>query len=758
MVNSSTVRKRAIQIATLAVLLSSLGVAQTAALSLSSGSGSPGNIVSLTLSLTGSGGQPAAVQWTLPYSATDISALSFSAGAMATAAGKSISCNSTAGSPTCVVWGMNSNTIANGPLANITLTLSSSTKNSSTAISVTNAASATAGGLAMTTSATGTSVSITQPTNTVTGVVCTPDAVIPPAGSTCQVIISPAAPSAGVSVTIGSSSGNVIEPTSLTIPSGATVSSFSLTTTSVSSPTTAQITATLGSSSASFPLLLLTQPTSNGLAVDVTISQNSPSSGATVTSPSFSTAKANELLLAFVATGGSAPVTAASVNGAGLTWALVGRTNLQKGTAEIWRAFSPSALSNVVVTANLSSSVLSSLTVMSFTGADPGGSNGAGAIGATASTSGSSGVPTASLVTTRDGSWVIGVGNDVTSATARVAGPYQWIVNQYTPSGNTYWVQEQVNPTPNSGTIVTINDTNPAADAYNLTTAEVLPVSACVVAMVPQNRSFTTGGGSSNVVVADGPGCNWTATTDSPAWITLNGNSGTGNGSFSYNVAGNVGETRMGTVTIGSTSFKVMEGGTTQIFTDVPTGTQYFDYITQMYETGITAGCQASPLMYCPSTAVTREQMATFVVSALDHLNHAGGQIPPVYTLTPYFQDVPATDPLFPYVQRLADLGVTNGCQASPPLFCPTQAIPQGQMAKFMIVGWMKVNNLSTFTYSQTPYFTDVPPTDMFFSYIQKMMDMQFWTGCGSGQYCESSSVTRAQMAPLIMRSLEGAP
>jgi len=39
-----------------------------------------------------------------------------------------------------------------------------------------------------------------------------------------------------------------------------------------------------------------------------------------------------------------------SVAGGSLTWVLVQRTNTQSGTAEIWRAFAPTALTNVTVT------------------------------------------------------------------------------------------------------------------------------------------------------------------------------------------------------------------------------------------------------------------------------------------------------------------------------------------------------------------------------------------------------------------------
>ena len=54
------------------------------------------------------------------------------------------------------------------------------------------------------------------------------------------------------------------------------------------------------------------------------------------------------------------------------------------------------------------------------------------------------------------------------------------MVHQYlTPVGDTYWVQRQNSITPVSGTLVTINDTAPTTDRYNLSIAEILaPASA----------------------------------------------------------------------------------------------------------------------------------------------------------------------------------------------------------------------------------------------------------------------------------------
>jgi hypothetical protein len=217
-------------------------------------------------------------------------------------------------------------------------------------------------------------------------------------------------------------------------------------------------------------------PPPGPIAIDATIWRDQLTSP--ITTPAFSTTSGNELLLAFVATDylSGANTTVTGVSGGGLTWALVRRTNVQGGTAEIWRTFAPAALSNVTVTATLSQNVTASLTVMSFKGVDTTGTNGLGAIGATGSGNSGQGAPIASLVTTRNGSWVVGFGNDYDNAISRTPGATQVVVHQYlAPVGDTYWVQRQNMPTANSGTTITINDTAPTTDRYNLTICEVLP-------------------------------------------------------------------------------------------------------------------------------------------------------------------------------------------------------------------------------------------------------------------------------------------
>ncbi len=218
------------------------------------------------------------------------------------------------------------------------------------------------------------------------------------------------------------------------------------------------------------------------ITIDATVSEDRSTSSNTIAVSALSTASGNELILALIATGAitgqredSGHVMVTGVSGGGLTWVLVNRTRVQTGTAEIWRAFASATLKGVSITATLSADAPASMTVMSFAGVNTTGTNGSGAIGATESGDSSSGTPHATLITTHSNSLVVGVGTDTRSATARTVGSGQALVHQYLASvSDTYWVQRMSSATAASGSSVTISDTAPTSDPYNLSIAEIL--------------------------------------------------------------------------------------------------------------------------------------------------------------------------------------------------------------------------------------------------------------------------------------------
>jgi hypothetical protein len=211
---------------------------------------------------------------------------------------------------------------------------------------------------------------------------------------------------------------------------------------------------------------------SAGITLDAEVVTHQASGGTTISSPPFTTTGAGEVILVFLASDGANPgFSFSAVSGGGLSWRLRQRSNGQLGTSEVWQAVAPSPLSSVVVTATRAMGAFQGLMVVqSFKGADT------TIDGAVASSSSPSGAPTVSLTTTRAGSQVWGVGNDFDRAVARTVGGAQTKVDEFlSPSGDTLWVQRRTNPSAAAGVVVTISDTAPTGDRYNLAAIEILP-------------------------------------------------------------------------------------------------------------------------------------------------------------------------------------------------------------------------------------------------------------------------------------------
>jgi hypothetical protein len=113
------------------------------------------------------------------------------------------------------------------------------------------------------------------------------------------------------------------------------------------------------------------------------------------------------------------------------------------------------------------------------------------------------------------------------------------------------------------------------------------------------------------------------------------------------------------------------------VFTDVSTGTMFAPWMEQFYAEGIIDPCGTSPLAYCPSNPVSRAEMAELLLRA----EHGSSYAPPAPT--GIFTDVPVSDPMAGFIERLAAEGITSGCGAG--VYCPTLSNTRGEMAVFLV-------------------------------------------------------------------------
>ena len=144
----------------------------------------------------------------------------------------------------------------------------------------------------------------------------------------------------------------------------------------------------------------------------------------------------------------------------------VAQENSVRGDVEVWEA-NAGTLSTVSVTATAAVSGFPiAQTEVAYKNAT--------GIGARGTFSSASGAPTGTITTTQAKSHVWAVGFDPRTATSRTVGAGQRLANQVKAHSTTSWVQTTTTPTLAAGTSVTINDTAPTTDPYDLILVEIL--------------------------------------------------------------------------------------------------------------------------------------------------------------------------------------------------------------------------------------------------------------------------------------------
>ena len=164
-------------------------------------------------------------------------------------------------------------------------------------------------------------------------------------------------------------------------------------------------------------------------------------------------------------------------------------------------------------------------------------------------------------------------------------------------------------------------------------------------------------------------------------------------------------------------------------------------FIEAIASAGITQGCNP-PLNneYCPSSPVTRGQMAAFLVRALD-LTDDGG----VDRFTDDKDSIFESD-----INKLATAGITKGC--NPPdntEFCPNASVTRQQMAAFLVRAY-GFNEAGT-----TNYFID-DDGSIFETDINNLAAAGVSKGCNppdNNLYCPRQNVRRDEMASFLGRA-----
>jgi len=185
-------------------------------------------------------------------------------------------------------------------------------------------------------------------------------------------------------------------------------------------------------------------------------------------------------------------------------------------------------------------------------------------------------------------------------------------------------------------------------------------------------------------------------------------------------------------------------------FYDVPGNYVFWRYIEGFYSQRITTGCGSTPLSYCPESAVTRAEMAVFLLRA----KHGGSYQPPAQT--GIFADVPVAGKewMQPWVEQFYREGMTTGCGSNPPRYCPEAQTTRAEMSVFVL---RSTHGPSYQPPAATGIFGDLPVAgkEWMQPWVEEYYHEGITTGCAASplRYCPENSVTRAEMAVFVSRA-----
>ena len=172
---------------------------------------------------------------------------------------------------------------------------------------------------------------------------------------------------------------------------------------------------------------------------------------------------------------------------------------------------------------------------------------------------------------------------------------------------------------------------------------------------------------------------------------------------------------------------------TTGGFSDVSFGSTHGEAVYALVDAEVVKGC--TPDRYCPDDGVTREQMASFLGRALGLPRDS----------TKRFKDVDPNSTHGGYIGAIAQAGITEGCDTSGN-YCPRDLVSREQMATFLKRAYALPEGGSS-RFSDVSGGVHAPG-------ISAVARANVTTGCTSTRFCPRDSVTRAQMASFVARSM----
>lgn len=173
-------------------------------------------------------------------------------------------------------------------------------------------------------------------------------------------------------------------------------------------------------------------------------------------------------------------------------------------------------------------------------------------------------------------------------------------------------------------------------------------------------------------------------------------------------------------------------------FSDVPDDAYFSVPVATLAERGVFVSTECDD-GFCPGDPIDRKTIAVWVVRLFD------GEDPEAVTET-RFDDVDADSFHAAFIERMAELGVTEGCGDGSG-FCPDRSVSRAQMAAFLSRAYKLPEG-------PHPVFSDVADDAWYAAEVARLAASKITDGCGDGTiFCPERATTRAQMATFLHRA-----
>ena len=247
-------------------------------------------------------------------------------------------------------------------------------------------------------------------------------------------------------------------------------------------------------------------------------------------------------------------------------------------------------------------------------------------------------------------------------------------------------------------------------------------------------------------------GVSWSAQVlgANTSWLTIQNGSGTGNGTLSFTLAANVAPPnstvppRSAVIRISvsqrdaiGVDYRVYQAGN---FIDTPDGSNFYPFASKIYARGVTNGCTLPPANFCPETTITRGQGAVFISNLLH----------PEPLPTPFarrFADVPTNHAFARSVEYVARRKIIDASS--------TFGIDQPLTRKDAIIWLLRGLGVTNPPRTITSSFGDVSKDDPASPFIEEAFRRGITSGCGGGNFCPNTPITRGQMAVFLTQTFK---